>query len=166
LHATAAQEVTMLDRSFVRSLACGLAGALTLTAFHEGARKMTRSAPRMDRVGREGVARLFRGAGRDVPSKAALHKMALFGDVAGNAMYYARVAQGPVDDAWRRGALLGASAGLAAVAVPKAMNLEPGAPGRKPGTALMTVAWYTLGGLAAAAAYRLFGGRDRDALPV
>jgi hypothetical protein len=149
----------MLDRNFVRSLACGLAGALTLTAFHEGARRMTRSAPRMDRVGREGVARLFRGVGRDVPPKAALQKMALVGDVAGNAMYYARVAQGPVEDAWRRGALLGASAGLAAVAVPSVAKLGGG---RKPVTALMTVAWYTLGGLAAAAAWRIVGKRSGD----
>ncbi len=156
----------MLDRSFVRSLACGLAGALTLTALHEGARKMTRSAPRMDRVGRAGVARLFRGVGRDVPPKAALQKMALVGDLAGNAMYYARVAQGPVDDAWRRGALLGASAGLAAIAVPAAAGLDGGAAARKPATALLTVAWYTLGGLAAAAAWRFLGARDREELPV
>jgi hypothetical protein len=68
---------------------------------------------------------------------------------------------GDPDGAVTRGLLLGLTAGLGAVFLPGPLGLGTGPSRRTPRTAVMTVAWYALGGLVAAAVYRGLSDRDR-----
>ena len=56
------------------------------------------------------------------------------------------------------GALLGLTAGVGALVLPGPLGLGEAPAKRTGGTAAMTLAWYTLGGLAAGLAYQLLGG--------
>jgi hypothetical protein len=83
-----------------------------------------------------------------------LHGWALAGDLALNSLYYSLVGVGDREGAFQRGVLLGLAAGVGAVALPGPLGLGTGPSARTPATQAMTVAWYLVGGLAAAAAYR------------
>lgn len=135
-----------------RSLAAGLAGSLALTALHQAAVALTDRAPRMDVLGMRALAGLARGAGTEPPEN--LYATTLWGDVAGNALYYGLVGTARSGDEVRRGLFLGVVAGAGAVALPPVLGLGQAPSGRTVQTAAMAVAWYVAGGLAAGAAAR------------
>ena len=141
--------------SFLRSLGSGLAGACALTLVHEAARHTFADAPRMDVLGMRAMARSYNAVGAPTPAPNELFNRTLVGDIAGNALYYSMVGIGARRSVWLRGALLGLGAGLGAVALPGPLGLGTDASARTRATEVMTVAWYTLGGLAAAATYDL-----------
>lgn len=105
----------------------------------------------MDVVGRRGIAAGLDAAGRRVPDEPALQGMALAGDLVANSAYYSLVACGSHPAVWRRGLGLGLAAGAGALVLPQRLGL--GAPPRSHSLAnqVMTIAWYTIGGLVAAA---------------
>lgn len=132
----------------------GLAGALALTALHEGARRVLPDAPRMDVLGKRGLEKSAGFLGLRKRHGAALYRQALVGDVLSNGLYYSLVAFGRPERPYLRGLLLGALAGVGALVLPPYLGL-----GRAPSrltqrTKVLTVAWYTLGGLFAARATR------------
>ncbi len=139
---------------FLGSLASGLAGALALTLLHESARRVVPRAPRMDVLGRRGLAKVFRAAGSAPPPRDELQAMALAGDVLSNSLTYALVGVGAPAWAPARGLVLGALAGLGGVALPPVLGLGPGPDQQAPSTRVMTVAWYAIGGLVAGEVYR------------
>ena len=128
----------------------GMAGAAALTAVHQAARMVTDSAPRMDVVGMRAIARGKEAVAGDTASPAgstenpALYNMALAGDLFFNSAYYSMATT------WTRGAALGVLAGVGALFLPQKLGL--GAPPKSEllSNQVMTVAWYVLGGLAAA----------------
>jgi hypothetical protein len=137
----------------LRTLVSGVAGAVALNVVHETARRTIPRAPRMDVIGRRGIAKTARALGVEPPHGNRLQASALAGDLVSNSLYYSLIGLGSEEarPTWRRGLLLGLAAGLGAVFLPPVMGL-----GRQPGhrgtfTHLLTVTWYTLGGLAAAA---------------
>jgi len=137
-----------------RSLLGGIAGALTVNLLNESARRLIPHAPRMDVIGRRALARVLKKAGVPAPRGGPLVGLALAGDILSNSLYYSATALGAEQSAVRRGTLLGLAAGLGAATLPGPLGLGP-QPGKKtPYTELLTVAWYTLGGLAAGAVYR------------
>src|SRR5690554_4575423 len=138
----------------IRSLLSGAAGAVALTAVHQTARSLTDDAPRMDLLAMDVYARALRAAGRDVPQRGQGYRRVLAGDLVSNAAYYSLVGLGRPGGAWWRGAALGLAAGIGGVVLPPRLGLGSKASGRTPATAAMTVAWYTLGGLAAAGVAR------------
>jgi hypothetical protein len=142
----------------LRALASGVAGAVALTAVHETARRTIPQAPRMDVIGRRGIAKSIRALGAEPPHGQRLQNAALAGDVVSNALFYSLIGLGNDNPraTWKRGLLLGVAAGIGAALLPPVLGL-----GRQPGkrglfTHLLTVAWYTIGGLAAAASLRAF----------
>lgn len=139
--------------SWVRPLGSGLAGAVALTMIHEGARRELRHAPRMDVLGMRAIRRGMRWLGLRPFEGRELRAVAMAGDVLSNALYYSVVGRGA--HAWRRGALLGAAAGVGAVVLPGVLGLGARPSRRTAATAAMTVGWYLAGGLVAAAASRL-----------
>lgn len=143
-----------------RLLAAGLAGALALNAVHEGARRLRRDAPRVDRVGERAVRRLARGAGVRPPRGARLRRVTLAGDVLANALYYALVLAGARRRPLAGGVLGGSLAGLGAIALSPVLGLGDPARGRTR-SRVMTVAWYLVGGLVAALAASLLRTRAR-----
>ena len=144
----------------VTSLAAGVAGAAVLTAVHETTRRVAPDAPRMDILGERAITKLMRGAGRTPPRGKKLHRLALGGDMVSNSLYYAMVGSGR--DAWLRGAALGLAAGVGAVLLPPVLGLGRAPRGVTAKTKAMTIGYYLIGGLAAAAVSRLLAGDDRD----
>ncbi len=128
------------------SLVSGLAGAVALTAVHQAARTISPDAPRMDVVGMRALAR---GGLVDDSSPASAHKgiyrAALAGDLICNTAYYS------LATSYTRGAAMGLLAGLGALLLPQRLGL--GAPPKSDllSNQIMTVAWYVVGGITAAA---------------
>lgn len=148
--------------TILRALAGGTVGAVALTALHELTRRTVPYAPRMDVIGMRALARTVRALGGRPPHGDRLFRQTLLGDLGANTLYYSLAAAGRRP--WGRGLLLGAAAGLGAAALPPLLGLgrSPGA--KWPATPLMTLALYTAGGLAAAAAGRALGaGADHPA---
>ena len=141
-------------RRYLRALGPGLVGSLSLTLIHEGARRVLQHPPRMDVLGKRSLKKGFRWLGLRPAHGRRLHRQSLAGDLISNSLFYSLVAMGRPKHPYLRGAILGALAGLGAVVLPPYLGL-----GRRPSrartsTALLTVAWYLLGGLSAARATR------------
>jgi hypothetical protein len=85
-----------------------------------------------------------------------LRRAALAGDLIANSLYYAAVPARTAGETWRRGLMLGALAGLGAVSLPERLGLGTPPDSRSRSNQLMTIAWYVIGGLAAAAAANTF----------
>jgi hypothetical protein len=146
--------------SGMTALGSGLAGALALTAVHETARQQISTAPRMDMLGMQAVENGFRSVQAQPPQGTALYELAMVGDIVSNSLYYSMVAAGKPEGALLRGAMLGLTAGLGAVVLPKPMGLQPQL-NRTNATHAMTIGWYLLGGLAAGAAYQMLSRGQR-----
>ena len=140
------------------SLISGAAGAVALTAVHQAARAITDNAPRMDVVGMRALSRGAEAAGVDAPNTySGLYRATLAGDLIFNSAYYSLATN------YTRGAALGLLAGLGALVLPKKLGL-----GTPPGSDLlsnqvMTVGWYLIGGLAAAATAQWLAARRGEA---
>lgn len=146
----------------MRSLIAGFAGAAAVTIVHEAARRLSRSAPRMDVLGRETIGRTYEIAGAARPYPQRLQQMALAGDLVSNTLYYSMAGC----SAWglhamTRGGMLGLFAGVGAVALPPIMGLPAWPTQRSRATQLMALSWYTLGGLVAGGVMMYFEQHDQ-----
>jgi hypothetical protein len=143
----------MKSATILRALGNGLVGAVVLTAIHETVRHIIpATAPRMDVLGMRGLRKLLGNANAPQPDQDTLFNLTMAGDILSNGLYYSLVGTGK--NAWQRGAVLGLAAGVGGVVLPGPMGLGDGPSNRTTQTKLMTVAWYLLGGLAAAGAAR------------
>jgi hypothetical protein len=135
------------------SLTAGLAGAVVLTAIHETVRRLRPAdAPRMDVLGMRGLRKLLHKADAPQPDDDTLFDVTMAGDVLSNSLYYSMLGSGR--HTLRRGLLLGLAAGVGGVVLPGPLGLGEAPSARTPQTKLMTVAWYTAGGLVAGAVAR------------
>ena len=139
----------------VKSTLGGLAGACTLTLLNESIKKIDKDAPRMDLLGMNAVARLMKGNNILTQTADKLFPVALAGDLVSNSLYYSMADAGDKKSTLIRGSLLGLGAGIGAVALPKALGLNEEATTRTFKTKVLTITWYVLGGLVAAAAINL-----------
>lgn len=132
------------------SLAAGFAGAIALTALHEAARRLRpHDAPRMDVLGERGLRKILDLADLPQPAEGVAYTATMLGDILSNGLYYTLVGSGK--HSLQRGLLLGVAAGAGGVLLPGPMGLGEAPSNRTPQTQAMTVAWYTVGGLAAGA---------------
>ncbi|TXK31566.1 hypothetical protein FVR03_19735 [Pontibacter qinzhouensis] len=129
------------------AMASGLAGACFVTLAHESLRRVVPEAPRMDILGMRAIAKTMRKAGAEPPASDELHSWALVGDIVSNSLYYSLAGTGK--NAWWRGAILGASAGVGAVALPGPLGLGEAPSNRTDETKAMAIGLYLLGGLVA-----------------
>ena len=134
------------------ALAAGACGAAALTAVHQLARRITNDAPRMDVLGERAIARTLAARGNPVPPQPTLHRWALAGDLAANSAYYSLVVCGREAHVWRRAVALGLAAGAGALLLPRPLGLGDAPKSDHLANQVMTVAWYVIGALAAAAA--------------
>ncbi|WP_205678814.1 hypothetical protein [Aquisphaera insulae] len=141
----------MNDNKLMTALLSGLAGATALTVLHETVRQVRLDAPRMDTLGRRAIARGLEATGLEAPPEDRLQAMALGGDVVANTLFYSLACLGKPSLA--RGTTFGAAAGLGALILAPLMGLGSRPGSRTPQTAVMTITWYTAGGLAASAAH-------------
>ena len=138
--------------SLLKAISSGAAGALAVTALNESARRVIPHAPRMDVIGMRGLRRPIEAMGYRPPPARTLRKAALAGDLLSNGVYYSLAAAGDPRHALRRGLVLGALGGIGAALLPPVVGLGNQPHRKTPWTQLLTVAWYTLAGLAAGAA--------------
>jgi hypothetical protein len=130
----------------------GLAGSLVLTLLHETLRKTVKDAPRMDLMGKQGLAKILSAADMEVPPEPELFKITMTGDIIGNAGYYALVASAPKHSVLA-GAALGLAAGVGALTLPDKIGLDKEYSNATPKTQILTVCIYFLGGLVAGVVY-------------
>ena len=142
------------------SLLAGLAGASALTAVHQLARRYVPNAPRMDVLGKRALTRLSSGQAAALPAQD-LERITLAGDLVGNSAFYALVGLGSARQALPLGAALGLAAGAGALLLPERLGLGPAPHSQSGANQIMTVAWYLLGGLAAACTLQALHA-DRD----
>ncbi|RPD46336.1 hypothetical protein DNI29_15165 [Hymenobacter sediminis] len=141
---------TVSSSNPVQALVSGLVGALVLNVVHETVRHLRPvDAPRMDILGERGLRRLLFKANAPQPDKQSAYVLTLAGDVLSNGLYYSLVGSGR--HVWWRGVALGLAAGVGGVVLPGPMGLGDGPSNRTSQTKAMTVAWYLLGGVVAAA---------------
>jgi hypothetical protein len=139
-----------------RALTSGAAGALVLTGLHEAARHLLPHAPRMDVIGERALKRTVAAIGRPAPRGQKLFRSTLAGELVSNSLYYSLVGTGS-RASLLRGLALGLAAGVGAVVLPPRLGLGNPPDERKPLTPMLTIAWYTAAGLAAAVVSRLLG---------
>ena len=147
-----------LTRDWSSALAAGVCGAVALTALHQLARRVTDDAPRMDVLGERAIARTVRAAGGTLPMQPTLHRWALAGDLVANSAYYSLVACGRDTHLWTRAIAMGLAAGAGALVLPRRIGLGDAPKRDHLPNQIMTVAWYLVGGLAAACAGRALKG--------
>ena len=130
----------------------GLAGAAALTLINQGVSSIDKNAPRLDLLGMNAVAKV---AKPKLPLVDKFFPLVLGGDVISNSLYFAMAKGKTKGQTLLRGALLGLGAGLGALTIPQKMGLSSGPVARTTKTKVMTVAWYLIGGLVAAAAINM-----------
>ncbi len=148
----------------IKSTIGGLAGACTLTLLNESVKRLDKDAPRMDLLGMNAVARLMKGNSFLTQTADKLLPVALAGDLVSNSLYYSMADTEDESKTLIRGALLGLGAGLGAVVLPKSLGLTEDATTRTLKTKILTVTWYVIGGLAAAAAMNLMNKKNPGTL--
>lgn len=140
----------------LKSLGSGAIGAAALTLLHETARRFIPTAPRMDVLGMRALTQSFHAADQSPPPHDTLFGLSMAGDLVANSLYYSLIGVGSSRHIWQRGAALGFMAGIGAVVLPGPLGLGSAPSNRTTATQMMTVAWYTVGGLATAAAAQQF----------
>ena len=151
-----------MDSRTISTLA-GAAGAVALTFAHGTGRRLFDDAPRLDALGERAIAAARAGLGVGPANRATLHGSALVGDLVANAMYYAMVGTGPSAQVWGRGVALGLAAGVGAITLPEPLGLEDPWAIESPRTRALTLVYYVIGGLAAAATANALQARHRPA---
>lgn len=139
----------------LKSTIGGLAGACTLTLLNESVKKLDKDAPRMDLLGMNAVARLMKGNNVLTQTANKIFPVAIAGDLVSNSLYYSMADSETEQKTLIRGALLGLAAGVGAVALPRTLGLNEDATTRTLKTKILTIAWYTIGGVVAAGAMNL-----------
>ncbi len=139
----------------------GFVGAVTVTVLNETARRLVPHAPRMEVIGERAVSQTMRALNLAPPNGRALYRWTMAGDLLSNTLYYSMVGSGTASRTWRRGTLLGVTAGIGAVMLPRPFGLGDQPDTHTPRTQVLTIAWYLAGGLAAAAAAQLLQANGR-----
>ncbi len=128
----------------------GLVGAAALTLLHQTVKQFDSKAPRMDLLGMMALSKMLRALGLRVPRSSSLYIITMLGDVASNALYYSLAGAGK-KGTLAKGAALGLAAGAGALLLPKPLHLNPAYSNRTPQTQWLTVAYYVVGSMVAAA---------------
>jgi hypothetical protein len=129
----------------------GLFGAFALSVIHQILKKYNADAPHMDELGMEAISKTLGFANLPIPEEKKLFLITLAGDLIANSAYYSAAGIGDKKQVWLRGVLLGLSAGIGGVFLPKPMGLNEQASSRTLQTKILTVGLYLLGGLVASA---------------
>lgn len=143
------------------ALGGGLAGACALTLIHETVKRVVPEPPRLDLLGESAISRGLKKAGVKVPGETELFTWALAGDLLSNALYYSLTGVGRPKNVWVRGALLGLTAGVNAVVLPKVLGLNGKHTNKTLSAQLMTVGLYVTGGLVATAVIKYLERREK-----
>jgi hypothetical protein len=132
----------------------GLAGAVALNIIHQTVKAFDHQAPRVDLVGEEALTKGMEAMGLTPPTGNALFAATLAGDIISNALYYSTIGFGKRKYLLLRGTAIGIAAGVGALKLTEPMGLSDAPITRTDETKVMTVAWYTIGGIVTALTIR------------
>jgi hypothetical protein len=132
----------------------GFAGAVALNIIHQTVKAFDHEAPRVDLVGEEALTKGMEARGLTPPTGNALFAATLAGDIISNALYYSTIGFGKRKYLLLRGTAIGIAAGVGALKLTEPMGLSDAPITRTDKTKVMTVAWYTIGGIVTALTIR------------
>ena len=134
----------------LKNLAGGLAGAIALNILHETVKRLYHDAPRVDLVGEDALTKIGNKVNVEPPTGNKLYAATLAGDLLSNTLYYSLIGAGKRKGLFWRGAAMGLAAGVGALTLTKPMGLSDAPVTRTDATKILTVTWYTFGGIVAA----------------
>jgi len=132
------------------SIIGGLAGAVALNILHQTVKSFDHDAPRVDLVGEEALTKGMEAMGLTPPTGNALFVATLAGDIISNALYFSTIGFGKKRFLFLRGTAVGLAAGIGALKLTEPLGLSDAPVTRTDKTKVMTIAWYTIGGLVTA----------------
>lgn len=135
----------------ISTIVGSIAGAAALNILHQTVAQFDHEAPRVDLVGEEGLSKALEKIGVQPPGGNALFTAALAADLISNAVYYSLIGLAKKKQLIPAGTVLGLAAGIGALTLTKRLGLSDAPVTRTEKTKLLTVAWYTFGGLVAGA---------------
>lgn len=135
----------------ISSLIGGIAGAIALNVVHQLVKQFDRDAPHVDLIGEEALSKGMERLDIEPPKDVALFTATLVADLISNAAYYSLIGLAEQKHLMLLGAGSGLAAGIGTLTLTELLGLKDAPVNRTEKTKLMTVAWYTIGGLVAAA---------------
>lgn len=136
-------------KKIISGIVGGIAGAAALNILHQAAAQLDHDAPRVDLIGEEALSEGLRKTGFIPPHGRGLFLSTLTADVLCNAAYFSLTGFAKKKHLVGIGTLTGLAAGIGALTLTKPMGLSDAPVTRTDKTKLMTVVWYTFGGLVA-----------------
>jgi hypothetical protein len=136
-------------KKLMTSVIGGLAGAVALNIIHQTVKAIDRDAPRVDLVGEEALTKGMEAMGLTPPTGNALFIATLTGEVLSNALYYSTIGFGKKKNLVLRGTAIGLAAGIGALTLTEPLGFSDAPVTRTDKTKLLTVTWYTIGGIIA-----------------
>lgn len=137
----------------LKSIVPAIAGSLVLNFIHEVGKKRVQGAPEINKIGEDAIAKAYKKMDEKPPQEAKRYAMAMAGDLLANTVYYRMVGGRSRAETWIKGLLYGVMAGVGVLTATKPLGLDDTPVNRNARTKGLTVLYYTLGGLATAAAY-------------
>lgn len=131
------------------SIIGGIAGAVALNILHQVVKQFDHDAPRVDLVGEEALSKGLEKINREPPTGNSLFAATLAADLVSNAAYYSMIGLGKRKYLPLAGAASGLAAGIGALQLTEPMGLSDAPITKTDKTKLLTVVWYTFGGLVA-----------------
>lgn len=131
--------------SKLKNLIAGLAGAIALNILHEGLKKKESDMPRVDLLGEEALQKTINYFGGKINHDKTLYEATLAGDIIGNTLYYSLIGTGNARYLWPEVAMLGLSAGIGAITLPKTIGLNPKPVAKNDQVKIFTVGYYLAG---------------------
>ncbi|RFZ90084.1 hypothetical protein D0C36_22850 [Mucilaginibacter conchicola] len=136
-------------KSLISSIIGGIAGAVALNILHQVVKEFVHEAPRVDLVGEEALSKGQETAGIEAPTGDKLFAATMAADLLSNAAYYSLIGFGKKKQLPWIGTISGLAAGVGALTLTKPLGLSDAPVTRTTATKVMTVAWYTFGGIVA-----------------
>ncbi len=141
-------------KKVIGNLVGGLVGTAILNIVHQAVAQFSEDAPRVDKMGEEALSKGLDKIGIQPPQGEKLFLTTLVADVISNAAYYSLIGTARRKNIIELGLASGLLAGVGALALTKPVGLDDKPITRTTKTKFMTVAWYTIGGLAAGLAIK------------
>ena len=136
-------------KKVLSSLIGGIAGAVAINILHQAVKQLDHEAPRVDLVGEEALSRGLEKIGVQPPSGNTLFAATMAADLISNAAYYSLIGTSKRKYLPYVGAVAGLAAGIGALTLTKPMGLSDAPVTRTDKTKILTVVWYTFGGIVA-----------------
>lgn len=138
-------------KKILSSILGGIAGAAALNVIHQTMAQLDHEAPRVDLVGEEALSKGMEKIGLKPATGNALFTATLAADLLSNAAFYSLAGLAKKKHILPVSTAIGLAAGIGALTLTKPMGLSDAPVTRTEKTKLLTMAWYTLGGLVAGA---------------